>query len=223
MQPKIVTTADGSHTLKHPLMDEHYHSINGAVTESKHVYIHAGWKQCVANPISVLEMGFGTGLNALLTCIEANNEKKITTYTAFELYPLDDDTINQLNYNSFLEEQEKGSFKAIHDLKWEKKEHITPFFQLEKIQADFTTSTLTGSYDLVYYDAFDPAKQPELWNEGIFAKIYKAMNDCGVIVTYSAKGMVRRAMEKVGFKVDRIAGPPGKREMIRGYKNMMMS
>ncbi|MDR0506149.1 MAG: tRNA (5-methylaminomethyl-2-thiouridine)(34)-methyltransferase MnmD [Dysgonamonadaceae bacterium] len=210
----IETTADGSHTLSLPEMDEHYHSVNGAVQESKHVYIEAGLKQCGKTEINVLEMGFGTGLNALLTALEAEYHSIKVFYTGIEKYPLPQEIINQLNYKAI----NSPLFQAIHQAEWGKSELINPYFQIEKIQTDFRDYHFLGRYDVVYYDAFAPDKQPEVWSQELFDKIFSAMNLNGVLTTYCAKGNIRRMMQCSGFTVERLPGPPGKREMLRGIK-----
>ena len=212
MKIEIQTTADGSHTLFLPEMDEHYHSINGAVGEAKHVYLEAGFKQCRKPEMHVLEMGFGTGLNALLTALESENQKIKVFYTALEKFPLPQETIDRLNYR----EINLSLFQAVHQAGWGKPEPVTPYFHLEKIQTDFRDFNFPDKYDVVYYDAFAPDKQPEVWSQEIFDRIFPAMNPGGIIATYCAKGSIRRMMQQAGFIVERIPGPTGKREMLRG-------
>ena len=208
----LETTADSSHTISLPEINEHYHSINGAIQESKHVYIEAGFKQCRKQEIHVLEMGFGTGLNALLTALEAEHQKVKVAYAGLEKYPLSQDIINRLNYS----ELNLSLFQAIHQAEWGKSKSINPFFCLQKIQIDFRDFNFQGKYDVVYYDAFSPDKQPEVWSQELFNKIFQAMNLGGILTTYCAKGNIRRMMQHAGFMVERIQGPPGKREMLRG-------
>jgi tRNA U34 5-methylaminomethyl-2-thiouridine-forming methyltransferase MnmC len=213
-QPKIILkiTADGSHTLFLPEMNEHYHSTNGAIQESKHVYIEAGLNQCRKAEIQVLELGFGTGLNALLTAVEAEKRGIKVSYTGLEKFPLPQEIILQLNYS----ETDKNLFQLIHQTAWGKPSVISPYFQLTKIQTDFLAFDFSDSYDVVYYDAFAPDKQPEVWSKELFGKIFSAMNQDGILTTYSAKGDIRRMMQQTGFIVERIPGPPGKREILRG-------
>ena len=208
----LETTADGSHTLFLPEINEHYHSINGAIQESKHVYIEAGFKQCRKSEIHVLEMGFGTGLNALLTALEAEKQKIKVLYTGLEKFPLPQEMISQLNYSKL----NQPLFQAIHQTEWGKSETINPHFYLEKIQTDFRDFDFPNKYDVIYYDAFAPDKQPEVWSQALFDKIFSAMNPRGILTTYCAKGNIRRIMQHAGFSVERIPGPPGKREMLRG-------
>ncbi|MDR0546200.1 MAG: tRNA (5-methylaminomethyl-2-thiouridine)(34)-methyltransferase MnmD [Dysgonamonadaceae bacterium] len=211
---EIQFTADGSHTLFLPEMNEHYHSVNGAVQESRHVYIEAGFKRCQKSSIHVLEIGFGTGLNALLTALEAGERQVPTLYTALEKYPLPLEIANQLNYT----ELDAEIFRQIHISEWETPVPITPFFTLQKIQTDFSAYTYPDCYDVVYYDAFAPDKQAGVWSQSLFDTIYKAMPSSGVMTTYCAKGHIRRMMQQAGFAVERIPGPPGKREMLRAVR-----
>jgi tRNA U34 5-methylaminomethyl-2-thiouridine-forming methyltransferase MnmC len=207
-------TADGSHTLFIPEINEHYHSVNGAVQESRHVYIEAGFNYCLKKKRCVLEMGFGTGLNALLTALESKKQKIDTTYIALEKYPLSSNIINKLNYS----ELDCDLFKQIHAAAWEKALLLTPFFTLQKVCCDFNTYEFPDKYDVVYYDAFAPGKQPEVWSQALFDKLFLALNPEGVLTTYCAQGRVRRMLQQAGFTVERIPGPPGKREMLRGGK-----
>jgi tRNA U34 5-methylaminomethyl-2-thiouridine-forming methyltransferase MnmC len=214
MKLEIQTTADGSHTLFLPEMNEHYHSVNGAIQESKHVYINAGFMQCRKPEIRVLEMGFGTGLNALLTALEAENQKNKVFYTGLEKYPLPSEIIGRMNYS----EVNPLLFQAICHAGWGKSESIHPYFYLEKIQTGFRDFDFPDKYDVVYYDAFAPDKQPDAWSSEIFGKIFSAMNPDGVLTTYCAKGSIRRWMQHAGFSVERIPGPAGKREMLRARR-----
>lgn len=217
---EIQLTDDGSHTLFIPEMDEHYHSVNGAIQEAKHVYLEAGFRAFIASmkevkqAYSVLELGFGTGLNALLTALEAEKNQVKVIYSTLEKYPLSQEIISQLNYSqldSFL-------FEKIHKADWNKKVAITPYFTLQKIQVDFNEYDFPECYDLVYYDAFAPDKQDDVWSQNLFDTIHSQMNPGGILTTYCAKGEIRRKMQGVGFTVERIPGPPGKREMLRAKK-----
>jgi tRNA U34 5-methylaminomethyl-2-thiouridine-forming methyltransferase MnmC len=212
---ELEVTADGSHTLFLPEMDEHYHSINGAVREARHVYLEAGFNQCAKNTIHVLEMGFGTGLNTLLTALEAGKRKVPVVYTALEKYPLPAEITGALNYSGI----DKTLFHQIHAAEWEKPVALSPFFCLHKINTGFNDYTYPGGYDVVYYDAFAPGKQPDVWSQALFETLYAAMNAGGILTTYCAKGMIRRMLQQAGFAVERIPGPPGKREMLRARKD----
>jgi len=210
-------TADGSMTLYVPALDEHYHSMNGAVQESLHVYLAAGLLHYIQNnekiqrELQVLEFGFGTGLNAFLTALEAEKQKIKIHYTALEKYPLLPEITDQLNYS----ETNRSLFHHIHRSAWEIPVVITPYFTLQKLEIDFATFDYSRRYDVVYYDAFAPGKQPEVWSQELFDKIFSAMNPDGVLTTYCAKGSVRRMMQQAGFTVERIPCAAGKREMLR--------
>jgi len=210
----IVETLDGSHTIYLPAIDEHYHSVNGAVQESRHIFIDAGLKMCEKNEIRIFELGFGTGLNASLAILEAEQSGKNINYTAIELYPLTENEIAQLNYAEYFGTQ----FKEIHAADWNIDVRISPHFVIKKIVADFTVFDLQEKYDVIFFDAFSPEKQPEMWTENIFSRLYKHCNKGSILTTYCAKGKVRRAMQAAGFAVERLPGPPGKREILRGIK-----
>ncbi|MDR2057025.1 MAG: tRNA (5-methylaminomethyl-2-thiouridine)(34)-methyltransferase MnmD [Dysgonamonadaceae bacterium] len=207
-------TADGSHTLFFPEINEHYHSVNGAVQESRHVYIEAGFNQCLKETIRILEMGFGTGLNALLTSLESQNKKIQTTYVALEKYALSYNIIKQLNYK----ELDSDLYQRIHVAEWGKAVPITPFFTLQKVNCDFNAYEFTCLYDLIYYDAFAPDKQPDVWSQELFDKLFSVIDSGGILVTYCAKGNIRRMLQQSGFTVERIPGPTGKREMLKARK-----
>ena len=213
---EIQATADGSSTLYRPDMDEHYHSTNGAVTEALHVYIQTGLHACEAPTRSVLEIGFGTGLNTILTYLEAEKHNLPITYTTCELYPLPLATIQQLNYG--LTPQASQILTALHTCAWDTPCQISPNFTLEKLHIDLTQTKLSGNFDVIYFDAFGPDKQPEMWTEAIFEHLYKITNPSGILVTYCAKGAVRRMLQSVGYTTERLPGPPGKREMLRAKK-----
>lgn len=215
---QLQVTADGSHTLFIPSMDEHYHSVNGAVQESRHVFIEAGWRECRREEIRILEVGFGTGLNAFLTLLEAEKEQRHVTYYSVERYPLDEETVRTLNYPEVISPGQAELFYAMHRAPWQEDVSLTPFFTLHKIAGDSNTCPLPSSIDLIYFDAFAPDKQPEMWNQAIFDKLYALTSPAGILTTYCAKGVVRRMMQASGYAVERIPGPPGKREMLRARK-----
>jgi len=218
MNTQLKTTLDGSHTLYLPAIDECYHSQNGAIQESEHIFMKTGWKSCEKSELKILEIGFGTGLNAFLTLLKAEKERKKVFYTALELYPLDEEITRKLNYFELLDKNRKADFEKLHSAMWNEKTEITPFFTLEKIQADFTNYELNDLYDLFYFDAFSPEKQPEMWSQECFENLYVHANPDAVLVTYCAKGVVRRAIQSAGFKVERLPGPIGKREILRAKK-----
>ncbi len=217
MKSEIRLTGDGSKTLFVPELDEHYHSTFGAITESKHVFIEAGLKHAMLNfdEIHLLEIGFGTGLNALLTVLE--NTLQIIHYTAIEPWPVDTKTMEGLADADGLPVSSDELFRKLHATPWNEKHQIAPGFYLTKIKSKFENADLQrGHFNLVYFDAFGPDVQPELWTEDVFRKISGSMVEGGILTTYSAKGEVRRNLQKSGFNVERIAGPPGKRHMTRG-------
>ena len=213
----VQNTTDGSQTLYSEKFNETYHSVNGAVTESMHVFIDAGMKVSMHKKLQIFEVGFGTGLNAFLTLIEARKQYIHVNYYSIELYPIPQDVFETLNYADLLE-SDKALFKAMHTTPWNTSVQIAPDFELTKINADLLIYSHSSMYDLVYFDAFSPAIQPDLWSEEVFEKLYEHMNNEGILTTYCAKGSVRRTLQKVGFKTERLPGPPGKREMLRAVK-----
>lgn len=218
-QPIIKQTADGSYTLFDPVRGDTYHSMNGAVQESQHVFINAGLQQIKKTNIKIFEMGFGTGLNALLTWGEAHQKKLEIGYDAIEAFPVSSDVVHSLNYRKLDTGLPSISFLQLHLAEWDTMVELEhKVFSIRKIAADFSTYKFSKKYDLFYYDAFAPDMQAEMWEESLFKKIFSALNEGGIIVTYCAKGEVRRRLEHTGFIVERLAGPAGKREMLRARK-----
>ena len=215
---QIVTTADGSHTIFVAELNEHYHSIHGAVQESEFIFIKEGFDFCKKDPVNIFEVGFGTGLNALLTALRAENKKRLVYYTAIEKYPLDKKLVSSLNYPKLLGRDSEKIFEHIHSSQWESMEYISGNFNLRKIRGDLEKSQIDGSFDLIYFDAFSPDKQPGMWTREIFSMIFQATGKGGVFITYSAKGAVRRNLISAGFSVALLPGPPGKRQIIRAIK-----
>jgi len=215
---KIVTTSDGSHTIFVPELNDHFHSVHGAVQESVFIFIKNGFDHCNADPVRIFEVGFGTGLNALLTAVKAFELRKEVFYTTIEKFPLDEPMINSLNHHNFAGENAKEIFNRIHSSGWGVMCRISPFFSILKIRGDLTSDMITGNYDLIYFDAFGPDKQPEMWTAEIFRKISEITVSGGLFVTYSAKGEVKRNLRVCGFNVEVTDGPPGKRHMIRAIK-----
>ncbi|WP_408025805.1 tRNA (5-methylaminomethyl-2-thiouridine)(34)-methyltransferase MnmD [Tenacibaculum sediminilitoris] len=216
MKREIIITSDGSTTIHLPEWNEQYHSKHGAIREAYHVFIRNGLKYVAPKSVSILEIGFGTGLNCFITLLEA--DKKID-YVGVEAYPVAKEEVEKLNYVDELEVNNKQElFDKIHEVSWEEKHTITPYFSLTKRKQFFTEITDKNCFDLIYFDAFGARVQPDLWTEDIFRIMFSALKSEGVLVTYSAKGSVRRAMQAVGFEVERLPGPPGKREMLRATK-----
>ncbi|GAO42009.1 tRNA (5-methylaminomethyl-2-thiouridine)(34)-methyltransferase MnmD [Flavihumibacter petaseus] len=220
MERILQVTGDGSPTVAVPSLQVSYHSRHGAIQESMHVFIHAGLDpvlQQTTGTISILEMGFGTGLNALLTAIAAPD--RMISYEACEKFPLEDDLVRSLNYCQLLERNDMETlFLQLHQSPWEKPVAITPRFTLVKHQVALENFAPQQVFNLIYFDAFAPAAQPELWTTAIFSKLYASLEEEGILVTYCSKGDVRRAMTAAGFTVEKLKGPPGKREMVKAVK-----
>ncbi|WP_460218419.1 tRNA (5-methylaminomethyl-2-thiouridine)(34)-methyltransferase MnmD [Psychroserpens sp. MEBiC05023] len=224
MQRKIITTADGSKTIQIEEWNEQYHSVHGAIQEANHVYIKHGLLFFISenelNPneeISILEIGFGTGLNALLTFLKAKRLKQQINYVGVEAFPVSSEELNQLNYASELDIDPK-EFLNLHKCSWETLHHISDTFKITKQQKFFKDISEEHQYDLIYYDAFGARVQPELWTESIFKSMYNALKPNGVLTTYAAIGHVRRTLQSLGFVVEKLQGPPGKRHMLRAVK-----
>ena len=214
----IEQTEDGSHTLFVPSLSEHYHSVHGAIQESKHVFISAGLSHLSQKEISIFEVGFGTGLNALLTAEYAQQNHLIVNYVGIEANPIEMELIKQLNYGQAVDEE---LYQRLHATEWEKEQRITDLFTLSKFVAGFTIydfSKWINSFDLIYFDAFAPDIQGEMWSQELFNAMYSIAKEGGILTTYCAKGEVRRRMQAASFTVERIPGPPGKREMLRARK-----
>lgn len=222
MKRKIITTADGSKTIHIEDWNEQYHSKHGAIQEAQHVFIKEGLQHYSANnkstSIDILEIGFGTGLNAFLTLLEADNIKSKINYVGVEAYPVSMDDISQLNYVELISADNETVFNKLHTVSWGKEHEITSKFKLQKRQQFFSEIKDNNAFDLIYFDAFGARVQPELWLKSIFEKMYKALKPNGVLVTYAAIGEVKRNMKALGFIVERLKGPPGKRHMLRATK-----
>jgi tRNA U34 5-methylaminomethyl-2-thiouridine-forming methyltransferase MnmC len=216
--PIIVKTADGSDTLFVSELNEHYHSTFGAFQESKHIFIEAGLHKCKQPSINLFEVGFGTGLNAYLTALECPRTNQTILYICIEKYPLPLEIWTTLNYSEFIPEGNSLLFKMIHQAKWNEIVKITDNFSLLKLSADLlhVDYSKLPLFDLIYFDAFSPEKQPELWNTSVFTQMASNSESMAILVTYCAKGVVRRSLIAAGFTVERIPGPPGKREILRG-------
>ncbi|PRP66746.1 tRNA (5-methylaminomethyl-2-thiouridine)(34)-methyltransferase MnmD [Nonlabens agnitus] len=219
MKREIMTTGDGSKTIHMPDLNEQYHSKHGALQEARHVFIKMGLEHCLEqypelSELHILEYGFGTGLNALLTAVYETPVKIL--YTGMEAFPVTIEEIDAMDYGSLIEEE--LLFKSIHQASWDENEAISDRFQLVKKQMTFESVAFENQFDLVYFDAFGPRTQPELWELSIFQAAFKALKNSGVLVTYCAAGQVRRNLQEAGFHVERLPGPPGKREMLRATK-----
>ena len=219
--PKLVKTEDGSDTLFVPALDEHYHSIHGAVQESMHIFIHAGLHQCDKSYLNIFEVGFGTGLNAYLTILESIKTKQTIRYFTIEKFPLQSEIWSALNYPAIVTDGEPELFRMIHEAKWNEEVKINDHFSIFKLSYDLLDIdfSIFPLFDLIYFDAFSPEKQPALWETSIFIKLENRCAMFAKLVTYCAKGAVRRSLKEAGFTPERIPGPPGKREMLRGTKN----
>lgn len=221
---KIEQTNDQSHTVVSSLWDEKYHSRFGAYTESNHVFIQKGLMDVLSanagDSVSIFEMGFGTGLNALLTGVVAQKRQIRLEYYSVEQLPLEKEVWSRLNHADFVSEEYRTMFEAIHRAPWNEFQDIHPYFQLYKAKGKLESLNWQSleDFQLIYYDAFAPNAQPELWEEEVFEKMYAILAKGGMLCTYCAKGQVKRNLKAVGFEVESLPGPPGKREMTRAWK-----
>ncbi len=220
---EIITTADGSTTIHLPELNEQYHSKHGAINEAKHVFIKNGFDHVTdvhgVDTLNILEIGFGTGLNAFITYLEAEKRNQKVDYVGVEAYPVAFDEAKLMNYSKAMSAGNREQvFETMHQSSWEAPYQISSEYTLTKKQLLFKDIDDFDCYNLIYFDAFGARVQPELWTVDIFQKMFDALKDDGVLVTYAAKGSVRRAMQEVGLIVERLPGPPGKREMLRASK-----
>ena len=221
--PELHTTEDGSLTLYAPTFGEHYHSTHGAVQESEHIYLGlalrermSSWREGDA-PLRLFEVGFGTGLNALLSWREAEERHIPLQYYSIEKFPITPELYEALHYEGLGEEREvKDQLLRLHTAPWDEAVELSPFFTLYKLRGDLTTCTFPERLSVIYYDAFSPESQPELWAEVLFQRLGKVASSGAILSTYCAKGEVRRRLQRAGFLVERLPGPPGKREVLRG-------
>ncbi|WP_430400946.1 tRNA (5-methylaminomethyl-2-thiouridine)(34)-methyltransferase MnmD [Flavobacterium sp.] len=219
MKREIIITNDGSSSIYIPELNETYHSKNGAIQEAYHVFINAGFSQINKNSINILEIGFGTGLNAFITYLEAKKTNTQINYIGVEAYPVSHEEIKVLNYVQELNaKSEQGVYDSMHHLDWGVENEISPQFKITKRKQLFQDINDIECYDLIYFDAFGFSVQPELWSEEIFQAMYNSLLINGVLVTYACRGSIKRAMLKAGFKVEKLPGAPGKREMLRATK-----
>ncbi len=212
----IEPTGDGTQTLRHPLFGETYHSVRGAVGESEHVFIDAGLRAAVetiaTRPLRILEIGLGSGLNGLLTARYAIRAAVPVDYTAVELYPVEEEVWSAMEYAS------DPLFGALHRAPWGERVLLTEGFTLKKIAADLAGMSFGTTFDLLYMDAFAPDTQPQLWSPQVFEKLYACTATGGILVTYCAKGEVKRALRAAGYTVERLPGALGKRHMLRAVR-----
>ena len=217
MENKLVITNDGSHSIFNPEVNETYHSKHGAIVEAEYVFIKNGLLAENKKQFSILEVGFGTGLNALLTAQKAQQKKIAINYHGIELYPVPKESYIQLNFTELIGE-EKSKLLNLHECNWEEEHVINKFFKLTKNEIALENYTSKTKFDIIYFDAFSPEKQPELWTAEVFQNMYNLLNEDGFLVTYCAKGVVKRTMKTVGFEIIVLDGPPGKRQMTRANK-----
>ena len=213
---RIIITSDGSSTVFDPVHNENFHSLHGAVTESMHVFIQNGLHSMKKKRISILEVGFGSGLNCVLSFTHKSEEQAIH-YTGIEKYPLSKNIYSKLNYSTFSIE-EKELFQKINEAEWNCEYEVSPGTYLHKISMDILEFESKRKFDLIYFDAFSPEVQPELWTNSIFKKMYDLLHNDGVLVTYSSKGIVKKALREAGFTVFRLPGPPMKRHVTKAVK-----
>lgn len=221
MKFEILQTNDGSTTLFDPVLNETFHSTHGAIQEAMHVFIANGLNYFSRDSaLSILEVGFGTGLNALLTYLNAGVSRKRLSYTTVETNPLEIEVINQMNFNAHVNiPHAQILFNQLHSVSWNEGHALNDQFLFKKIHGRIQNTVLeTNSFDLIYYDAFGPRAQSEMWEKDLFHKLYDWLNWGGIMVTYCAKGQVKRDLRSIGFNVETLQGPPGKREMIRAIK-----
>jgi tRNA U34 5-methylaminomethyl-2-thiouridine-forming methyltransferase MnmC len=219
MKREIVQTSDGSTTIYLPDWEENYHSKHGAIQEAKHVFIKNGFDQFDVSELSILEIGFGTGLNAFITFLEAKKANLKVIYFGVEAYPVSFDEIAQMNYVQELQATEfEVEYQKMHTCEWNLNVNISNDFCLIKRQQFFNEISDVEQFDLIYFDAFGYRVQPDLWSTEIFKIMYNALKPGGILVTYAARGVVKRSMIEVGFTVEKLEGPPGKREMFRASK-----
>jgi tRNA U34 5-methylaminomethyl-2-thiouridine-forming methyltransferase MnmC len=222
MKKEYVITKDGSHSIYLPEMDEHYHSTNGSITESEHIFIQMGLVEATKlnTEVDILEIGMGTGLNVLTTFIANHKLGLNINYLGLEAFPLNWEMVKDLNFSTLLKREGISNlFKLVHSSPWNEPVHLTDNFILTKSDSKIQLIEFTMQFDLVYFDAFAPEKQEEMWTEEIFKKIYNSLRPRGILVTYCVKGVIRRRLQSIGFKIEKLPGPiGGKREMLRARK-----
>jgi len=218
LKREIIQTQDGSTTIHLPEWNESYHSKHGAIQEAYHVFIKNGLSLFEGKPVSILEIGFGTGLNAFITYLEAQKNGQDINYVGVEAYPVAFEEAIQMNYPSEIDASQSDFFKQMHQCPWEQKLELSDHFVLTKLEKFFQDITDEDAFDLIYFDAFGFRVQPELWSEEIFKAMFKALKVKGVLVTYACRTSIKNAMLSAGFSVKKLPGAPGKREMLRASK-----
>ncbi len=216
MKKELIITKDGSHSLFVPDLNETYHSVHGSISEAIHVFINSGLLSHPKKKINILEIGFGTGLNTLLTLENIKNRK--IHYTSLEPYPISSEIYNKLNFHTVTNSNSE-TFLKLHTSDWEEKVFISENFTLYKTQKKIQNFISEKKFDIIYFDAFSPEKQTEMWTTEVFEKCFDLLNKDGFLVTYCAKGIFRRTLKSVGFEVISLDGPPGKRQMTRANKS----
>ena len=217
MTNKLVITNDGSHSIFNPEINETYHSKHGAIVEAEYVFIKNGLLAENKKKFNILEVGFGTGLNALLTLQKSQQKEIDINYHGIELYPVPKESYSQLNFTELIGEK-NSKLLQLHECEWEKEHVINNFFKLTKNEITLENYSSKTKFDIIYFDAFSPEKQQELWTTEVFQNMYNLLNKDGFLVTYCAKGSVKRTMKAVGFEIIVLDGPPGKRQMTRANK-----
>jgi len=220
IKKEILITQDGSVTIHMPELNESYHSKHGAIQESYHVFIQNGLDLITdKKEVSILEIGFGTGLNAFITLLEAQKRNLKTNYTGIEAYPIDTSICEKLNYPELLNSIDKQEdFLNLHQAEWQKSTRISEVFTLEKYQMKFEDIIFENRFDLIYFDAFGYRVQPELWSEAIFSSMYNALKPRGILTTYACRSVISNNLKSAGFNIKKVPGPIGKREMTIAYK-----
>ncbi len=221
MKREIIQTNDGSTTIHLPEWNESYHSKHGAIQEAYHVFIKNGFSLFQGKPISILEIGFGTGLNAFITHLEANKNNQIIDYVGVEAYPVAIEEAFKMNFANEIDNKKANVFDQMHECEWEIKNTISKNFTLIKRKQFFQDINDVEAFDLIYFDAFGYRVQPELWSEEIFLKMYNALKSNGVLVTYACRTSIKKAMLVAGFSIEKLPGAPGKREMLRATKGIL--
>jgi tRNA U34 5-methylaminomethyl-2-thiouridine-forming methyltransferase MnmC len=219
LKREIIITSDGSTSIHLPEWEESYHSKHGAIQEAQHVFIKNGLSLCKGQSVSVLEIGFGTGLNAFITFLESQKNNQNIDYVGVDGFPISPEEVIQMNYiNQLNSNQFESEFNRMHTSDWEKNVTISETFRLTKRKQLFNDINYKDQFDIIYFDAFGYRVQPELWSVEIFTKMFEALKEGGILVTYACRGPIKNAMKEAGFNIEKLAGPPGKREMLRGWK-----